>query len=54
MELVSKFFDELTAEELYEILRVRCRVFVAAQTCAYQDADGVDYRSPHVEMLLEF
>ena len=48
MEPVSKFFDELTAEELYEILRVRSEIFVVEQSCIYQDVDGRDYDSLHV------
>ena len=48
MTLNAKFFDELTASELYEILKARAAVFVVEQNCVYQDADGVDYRSLHV------
>ncbi len=46
--LVSKSFDELTREELYEILRLRTEVFVLEQNCICQDMDRVDYRSRHV------
>ena len=46
-EVVKKFCD-LTAEELYEILRVRAEVFVVEQNCAYQDLDGVDLDAYHV------
>lgn len=48
MELVSKFFDELSTEELYEILRVRAKIFVVEQKCSYQDVDGMDERCLHV------
>ena len=48
MELKIRRFDELTANELYEILRVRCEVFVVEQKCAYQDIDGIDPRSVHM------
>ena len=48
VKLNAKFFDELTAAELYEILRARAAVFVVEQNCVYQDVDGVDYRSLHV------
>ncbi len=48
VKLNAKFFDELTAAELYEILKARAAVFVVEQNCVYQDVDGVDYRSLHV------
>ena len=47
MGFVSKYFGELTATEVYEILRARSAVFVAEQQCAYQDIDGIDYESLH-------
>ena len=43
MKLVSKFFDELTTRELYEILKARSEIFVVEQECVYQDVDGKDY-----------
>lgn len=48
MRLVSKFFDELTTAELYEILKARAEIFVVEQNCVYQDLDGKDYNSLHV------
>ena len=48
MKLVSKFFDELTTKELYEILKARADIFVVEQECVYQDVDGKDYESLHV------
>lgn len=44
----SKFFDELSTKELYEILRARAEIFVVEQNCVYQDLDGTDYESLHV------
>ena len=44
----SKYFDELTTTELYEILRARAEIFVVEQNCVYQDLDGIDYESLHV------
>ncbi len=35
-------FDQLTRDQLYEILRMRQEVFTVEQDCAYQDADGKD------------
>lgn len=48
MNIITKYFQELTTTELYEILKVRSAVFVVEQNCVYQDLDGVDYRSLHV------
>lgn len=48
MKLIAKYFEELTADELYEILRARAAVFVVEQNCAYQDVDGLDRRSLHI------
>lgn len=40
--VTSKRFDELTTAELYELLRLRCDVFVVEQACAYPELDGRD------------
>ena len=48
MEWERKRFEELTLEELYEILRLRVDVFVVEQHCPYQEADGLDRRAWHV------
>lgn len=48
MNLVSKFFNELTTTELYELLKARAEIFIVEQTCPYQDLDGKDYDSLHV------
>ena len=48
MKLVTKFFNELTTLELYELLRARAEIFVVEQDCIYQDLDGKDYDSLHV------
>lgn len=46
--LHKKTFQELTTEELYELLRVRSEVFVVEQNCVYQDLDGDDQQSLHL------
>lgn len=38
-------FQELTVEELYEILRLRSEIFVVEQDCVYQDLDRKDKKS---------
>lgn len=47
MEFVAKFFDQLTASELYEILRSRSEVFLLEQGIVCQDMDGIDRRALH-------
>jgi ElaA protein len=44
-----KSFDTLTNKELYHIFHLRLAVFVVEQNCPYQDADGKDLRSLHVQ-----
>lgn len=48
MKPISKFFNELSTVELYEILKARAEIFVVEQNCVYQDLDDIDYRSLHV------
>lgn len=48
MELVVKHFKELTAEELFEIYRLRVSVFVVEQNCPYQEVDELDREAYHV------
>ena len=48
LKLHKKAFNELTLDELYELLRVRSEVFVAEQNCVYQDMDGDDKQSIHL------
>jgi ElaA protein len=52
MELYVKSFRELTADELYEILRLRAQVFVVEQNCPYQDLDGRDRSAYHVYLRI--
>ena len=42
MELFVKHFSELTAQELFEIYRLRVSVFVVEQKCCYQEVDDAD------------
>ena len=46
--LHQKSFQELTVDELYELLRVRSEVFVVEQNCVYQDMDNDDHKSIHL------
>ncbi len=47
MTLSVKKFDELTAVEIYEILRARSEIFVTEQKIMCTDPDGVDYEALH-------
>jgi ElaA protein len=44
----KKRFDELTTQELYELLRIRTDVFVVEQNCVYQDMDYDDQAAIHL------
>ena len=48
MQLYIKHFNELTVDELYDILAARAEVFVVEQNCAYQDLDDIDKNAYHV------
>ena len=48
MNLVVKYFNELTTKELYELLKARATIFVVEQNCIYQDLDDIDYNSLHI------
>lgn len=48
MELTVKTFPELTAVELYEILRTREAVFIVEQNCPYPEVDGKDLGAIHL------
>ena len=46
--LIAKKFDELSAKEIYEILKARAAIFVVEQQIVYQDMDDRDFESLHV------
>ena len=48
MELVVKHFSELSAEELFDIYKLRVSVFIVEQECPYQDVDDADRSAYHV------
>lgn len=43
-----KTFNELTTQELYQIMKLRNEVFVVEQACVYQDCDGKDLDAWHL------
>ncbi|MES2813041.1 MAG: GNAT family N-acetyltransferase [Bacteroidota bacterium] len=48
LQFKIKRFNELSTQELYQILQVRSEVFVVEQNCIYQDVDGKDQKAIHV------
>ncbi|MFC5194242.1 GNAT family N-acetyltransferase [Bizionia hallyeonensis] len=48
LEIKTKTFQELTRDELYQLLQLRSEVFVVEQYCVYQDIDGKDDKALHV------
>lgn len=48
VEFSVKTFDEITASEMYQMLRLRSEVFVVEQDCVYQDIDNKDQKAFHV------
>jgi ElaA protein len=48
MQIKVKTFQELSLDELYEILALRSEVFVVEQDCVYQDIDGKDQKALHL------
>ncbi|MDS1004373.1 GNAT family N-acetyltransferase [Clostridium sporogenes] len=53
MNFKIKKFNELTVEEIYEILKIRNEVFIVEQKCAYNDCDGKDKNSHHLFYMEE-
>ena len=47
MMFVAKFFEDLTASEVYEILKSRSEIFMLEQNIRCLDMDDMDYKSRH-------
>jgi ElaA protein len=43
-----KRFEDLSADEVYDLLALRSEVFVVEQRCVFQDADGSDRPAWHL------
>ncbi|AZQ43157.1 GNAT family N-acetyltransferase [Nonlabens ponticola] len=48
MQFQFKKFNELSLQQLYDLLQLRSEVFVVEQDCVYQDIDGKDHKAVHV------
>ncbi|MEC2071569.1 GNAT family N-acetyltransferase [Alkalihalophilus marmarensis] len=48
MEWMLKTFNELTINELYELIQLRIDVFVVEQNCPYKELDNKDQTALHL------
>lgn len=48
LDICIKSFNDLSLQELYDVLQLRSEVFVVEQDCVYQDVDGKDQKALHV------
>ena len=48
INLKWKHFDDLSRDELYEILCLRQKVFIVEQNCPYLDSDYADQKAYHL------
>lgn len=48
LDIQIKTFHELTPLELYQILKLRCEVFIVEQNCPYLDEDDKDIQAMHI------
>ncbi len=48
VRFIDKTFDALSADELYDVLKLRTDVFVVEQACAYAELDGKDKAAIHL------
>ncbi len=48
MKIFIKEFEQLSTQELFKILKLRTKIFVVEQNCAYQEVDDADLKSVHV------
>ncbi|MBT8387043.1 MAG: GNAT family N-acetyltransferase [Ignavibacteria bacterium] len=48
LDIKTKYFNELSIDELHDLLQLRSEIFVVEQNCVYQDIDGKDRKALHV------
>lgn len=48
MDWKTYTWEELSRDDLYDVLRLRAEVFVVEQDCVYQDLDGKDQKAIHI------
>lgn len=47
MKFEFKYFNDLSLDELHDILKLRINVFVVEQNCPYPEIDGLDKGAIH-------
>jgi ElaA protein len=53
MNWIHKIYNQLSLDELYQILQLRAEVFVVEQNCPFNDLDGKDRYCQHLMCYLE-
>lgn len=48
MKFIAKSFNDLSNQQVYEILKVRAKVFMFEQKIWYLDMDNIDYNAYHL------
>ena len=48
LEFTCLPFNQLTVNDLYDIMALRQKVFIIEQNCPYLDADGKDLSAMHL------
>lgn len=48
LNIITKTFEELTNQELYDVIKLRIEIFSVEQNCVYQDLDGKDQKALHL------
>lgn len=48
IEWIFKEFSDLNGQQVFDMLELRCEVFIVEQTCPYQDPDKKDLKSFHL------
>ena len=51
MYTLTKTFEELTVNELYDIIQLRIQTWIVEQDIAFQDLDGYDKQADHLMMF---
>lgn len=47
------YFRDLTIDQLYEILQLRCKIFIIEQNAPYLDPDGKDQKAIHLHGYID-
>ncbi len=48
MKWIYKSYEELTTQELHDLIKVRMDIFVVEQNCPYPEVDGYDPEANHL------